>query len=169
MGTGAQGGYYAVTTWLPTFLRTERKLSVLDSAGYLGVSITGAFCGYLTGGFLADRIGRRLTFLVFAIGAGVIAVTYTMVPFGDAAMLAPASRWLFSGRVQRDGSVLHLTLSDARPRRRPRIRVQRRAGDGRNVSNAGRRAVGSHAAGPSDRTVRRFGLCDHGPCAVFAP
>ena len=87
MGTGAQGGYYAVTTWLPTFLRTERKLSVLDSAGYLAVSIAGAFCGYLAGGYLADKIGRRLTFLVFAIGAGVIAVTYTMVPFGDAAML----------------------------------------------------------------------------------
>jgi MFS family permease len=87
MGTGAQGGYYAVTTWLPTFLRTERKLSVLDSAGYLAVSITGAFCGYLTGGFLADKIGRRLTFLVFAVGAGLIAVTYTMVPFGNAAML----------------------------------------------------------------------------------
>ena len=87
MGTGAQGGYYAVTTWLPTFLRTERKLSVLDSAGYLAVSIAGAFCGYLAGGFLADKIGRRLTFLVFAVGAGVIAVTYTMVPFGDAAML----------------------------------------------------------------------------------
>ncbi len=87
MGTGAQGGYYAVTTWLPTFLRTERKLSVLDSAGYLAVSIVGAFCGYLAGGYLADKIGRRLTFLVFAIGAGVVAVTYTMVPFGDAAML----------------------------------------------------------------------------------
>jgi MFS family permease len=87
MGTGAQGGYYAVTTWLPTFLRTERKLSVLDSSGYLAVSIAGAFCGYLSGGFLADKIGRRLTFLVFATGAGVIAVTYTMVPFGDAAML----------------------------------------------------------------------------------
>jgi MFS family permease len=87
LGTGAQGGYSAVTTWLPTFLRTERKLSVLDSSGYLAVSIVGAFCGYLTGGFLADRIGRRLTFLVFAIGAGVVAVTYTMIPFGDAAML----------------------------------------------------------------------------------
>jgi MFS family permease len=87
MGTGAQGGYYAVTTWLPTFLRTERKLSVLDSAGYLAVSIAGAFCGYLAGGYLADKIGRRLTFLVFAIGAGVVAVTYTMFPFGDAAML----------------------------------------------------------------------------------
>jgi MFS family permease len=87
MGTGAQGGYYAVTTWLPTFLRTERKLSVLDSAGYLAVSIAGAFCGYLAGGILADKIGRRLTFLVFAIGAGMVAVTYTMFPFGDAAML----------------------------------------------------------------------------------
>ena len=87
MGTGAQGGYYAVTTWLPTFLRTERGLSVLDSAGYLAVSILGAFCGYLTGGILADRIGRRLTFLVFAIGAGTIAVIYTTVPFGDGAML----------------------------------------------------------------------------------
>ncbi|HXP86096.1 MAG TPA: MFS transporter [Bryobacteraceae bacterium] len=87
MGTGAQGGYFAVTTWLPTFLRTERKLSVLDSAGYLAVSIAGAFCGYLAGGYLADRIGRRLTFLTFAIGAGAIAVLYTGVPFGDAAML----------------------------------------------------------------------------------
>jgi MFS family permease len=87
MGTGAQGGYYAVTTWLPTFLRTERHLSILDSAGYLAVSIAGAFCGYLAGGVLADRIGRRLTFLVFALGAGTIAVTYTMVPFGNPAML----------------------------------------------------------------------------------
>src|SRR5689334_9646445 len=87
MGTGAQGGYYAVTTWLPTFLRTERKLSVLDSAGYLAVSIAGAFCGYLAGGYLADRVGRRLTFLIFAVGAGLIAITYTMFPFGDAAML----------------------------------------------------------------------------------
>ena len=87
MGTGAQGGYSAVNTWLPTFLRTERHLSVLDSTGYLAVSIIGAFCGYLTGGILADRIGRRLTFLVFAIGAGAIAVIYTSLSFGNGAML----------------------------------------------------------------------------------
>ena len=87
MGTGAQGGYYAVTTWLPTFLRTEKKLSVLDSSGYLAVSIIGAFCGYLSGGLLADRIGRRMTFLVFAIGAGACAAVYTMASFGNSAML----------------------------------------------------------------------------------
>jgi MFS family permease len=87
MGTGAQGGYFAVTTWLPTFLRTERHLSVLDSAGYLAVLIVGAFLGYLAGGYSADRIGRRLTFLIFALGAGAVAVTYTMIPFGNTAML----------------------------------------------------------------------------------
>ena len=87
MGTGAQGGYYAVTTWLPTFLRTERGLSILDSTGYLAVLIAGSFCGYLTGGYLADIIGRRLTFLVFAIGAGTVVLTYTHIAFGNRAML----------------------------------------------------------------------------------
>jgi MFS family permease len=87
MGTGAQGGYYAVSSWLPTYLRNERGLSILDSTGYLAVLITGAFCGYLSGGFLADRIGRRMTFLVFAIGAGIVVVTYTAVSFGNSAML----------------------------------------------------------------------------------
>ena len=87
MGTGAQGGYSAVTTWLPTYLRTERHLSVLDSAGYLAVSIAGAFFGYLSGGILADKIGRRLTFLTFAVGAGAVVAIYTAVPFGNAAML----------------------------------------------------------------------------------
>ncbi len=87
MGTGAQGGYNAITTWLPTFLRTERGLSVLDSAGYLAVSIIAAFFGYIAGGLLADRIGRRLTFLVFAIGSGTIAVTYTLIPVSNTMML----------------------------------------------------------------------------------
>jgi MFS family permease len=87
LGTGAQGGYAAVTTWLPTYLRTERHLSVLDSAGYLAVSIVGAFFGYLSGGILADKIGRRLTFLTFAVGAGAVVVVYTAVPFGNTTML----------------------------------------------------------------------------------
>src|SRR6202522_72287 len=33
--TGAQGGYYAITTFLPTFLREERHLTVLGTGGYL--------------------------------------------------------------------------------------------------------------------------------------
>ena len=36
---------------------------------------------------MADRLGRRLAFLIFAIGAAIVVFTYTMIPFGDSAML----------------------------------------------------------------------------------
>jgi MFS family permease len=87
VGTGAQGGYNAISTWLPTFLRTERGLSVVNSSGYLAVLILGSFCGYISGGYLSDRIGRRLTFLLFAVCAGVVVTSYTAMPLGNGVML----------------------------------------------------------------------------------
>jgi len=87
MGAGAQGGYTAIITFLPTFLKTERGLSVIGSSGYIAVLIVGSFFGYMTGAYLGDAIGRRNTFLVFAIGAIVLVVGYTLAPFGNAAML----------------------------------------------------------------------------------
>jgi len=45
--TGAQGGYYALFTWLPTYLKVERKLSVIGTGGYIAVVILGSFVGYL--------------------------------------------------------------------------------------------------------------------------
>jgi MFS family permease len=80
LGTGAQGGYYAVNTWLPVFLQTERHLSIVGSTSYLAFLITGAFTGYLTGAWLADRIGRRKLFLVFSVGALVMTLIYTRAP-----------------------------------------------------------------------------------------
>jgi MFS family permease len=87
LATGMQGGYYAVTTWLPTYLKTERHLSVLNTGGYLLVLILGSFLGYLVGAYLSDRIGRRNCFILFAISAGAVVVTYTQIPINDAVML----------------------------------------------------------------------------------
>jgi MFS family permease len=87
LGIGAQGGYYAITTWLPSFLRDERGLTVVGSAGYLGSVIAGAFAGYLVGAWLADRIGRRRLFQWFALGASAIVVAYTLLPITPAMML----------------------------------------------------------------------------------
>jgi MFS family permease len=86
--SGAQGGYYALTTWLPSFLKTERHLSVLDSGLYLGVIIAGAFAGYLAGAQLADRIGRRKLFGVFALAAICIVLVYTNAAIDNRLMLA---------------------------------------------------------------------------------
>ncbi|HTY68670.1 MAG TPA: MFS transporter [Alphaproteobacteria bacterium] len=87
LATGAQGGYYAITTWLPTFLRTVRKLTVLNSSGYLAVIIIGSFAGYLTSAWLNDRIGRRASFALFAVCSAVTVVAYMVLPVNDAMML----------------------------------------------------------------------------------
>jgi MFS family permease len=79
MITGCQGGYYAITFWVPRFLTVERKLSVVSSTGYLSTLIVGSFAGYLVGAWLADRIGRRNLFLYFSIGAIAIVVLYTQL------------------------------------------------------------------------------------------
>jgi MFS family permease len=85
--TGAQGGYYAITTWLPTYLKTVRHLSVFNTSGYLIVLIVGSFTGYIVGAILCDRIGRRASFVLFAVGSFVLGMVYTMLPITDSAML----------------------------------------------------------------------------------
>ena len=85
--TGAQGGYYAVMTWLPTFLKTDRQLTVVGSTGYLAMLILGSFVGYLVGAWLCDRWGRRKLFISFAIGAIVMILIYTQVVISNRVML----------------------------------------------------------------------------------
>jgi MFS family permease len=85
--TGAQGGYYAITTWLPTFLRTERKLTVLGSGGYLAVIIIGSFAGYIVSAWLNDRIGRRTNFILFALCSIVTVIAYTQLTIDNTTMM----------------------------------------------------------------------------------
>jgi MFS family permease len=85
--TGAQGGYYAITTFLPTFLRGERHLTVLGSGGYLAVIIAGSWIGYIVSAYLADAAGRRINFFIFAIGSLLIALAYTQAEISDPMML----------------------------------------------------------------------------------
>ncbi|WP_175852228.1 MFS transporter [Burkholderia cepacia] len=85
--TGAQGGYYAITTWLPTFLKTERHLTVMGTGGYLAMIIFGSWVGYLTSAYLTDRLGRKTNFILFALGSMVIAFAYTSLNLTNASML----------------------------------------------------------------------------------
>ncbi|MCA3789335.1 MFS transporter, partial [Burkholderia sp.] len=85
--TGMLGGYYAITTWLPTYLKTVRHLSVFNTSGYLVVLIVGSFVGYVVGAILSDRLGRRASFILFAIGSFSLGMAYTMLPITDTAML----------------------------------------------------------------------------------
>ncbi len=85
--TGALGGYYAITQWLPTFLKTERHLTVLGTSSYLAMVIFGSYVGYIVSAFLTDYLGRKKNFVLFALGSLCIALIYTNLTVADSAML----------------------------------------------------------------------------------
>ncbi|AOJ07397.1 MFS transporter [Burkholderia mayonis] len=87
LGVGAHGGYYALMTWLPTYLKVERHLSVLGTGGYLAVIIVAFFCGCVASAHLLDRIGRRSTILVFSACCVATVIAYLFLPLGNGAML----------------------------------------------------------------------------------
>jgi MFS family permease len=87
MALGAQGGYHAISTWLPLYLSGTRKLSVLHTGGYLSVMILGAFLGYLTAAHLADAIGRKPTLILFAAGSFLTVIGYAGFPISNHLML----------------------------------------------------------------------------------
>jgi len=83
MVAGAQGGSYALTIWLPTYLKTVRHISSVGTGSYLMVLILGAFFGFVSGAYLADGIGRKSTFMLSAIGSIALTIVYLFAPISN--------------------------------------------------------------------------------------
>jgi MFS family permease len=83
MVTGAQGGSYALSVWLPTYLKTVRHITAVGTGSYLLVHILGAFFGFVSGAYLADAIGRKATFMISAVGSMALVVVYILAPIGN--------------------------------------------------------------------------------------
>ena len=69
--------YWGVTSWLPALLATRIEqggggLSVTKAAASLIVLQVGAFLGYISFGWIADRMGRRPAFTLFMIAATIV-------------------------------------------------------------------------------------------------
>jgi MFS family permease len=69
--------FWGVMTWLPSFLATPAAaggagLTLTKSARWMIVLQVGAFFGYVSFGWIADRIGRRPAFTVFMIAAAAV-------------------------------------------------------------------------------------------------
>jgi len=80
LGVGVQGIYYSVFIFLPTFLKTERGLTVVDTAGYTWCAIAGSFAGYLASGVVHDAWGRRPTFALFFVGSAASLCLFILTP-----------------------------------------------------------------------------------------
>ena len=73
--------YWGLFTWVPAYLASPRAtggagMSIVKSASWIIPMQVGAFFGYTCFGFLADRFGRRPTFLVFVLGAAACVPVY---------------------------------------------------------------------------------------------
>jgi MFS family permease len=87
LAAGALGGNYVTLTWLASFLKNVRHLSVLGTGGYLAVNILGSFLGYLISAHLSDWLGRRRTFMLMACLAALTVSCYTQLSLSNSAVL----------------------------------------------------------------------------------
>jgi MFS family permease len=81
LGSAVQFAYWGVFFWLPAFLARPvaqggAGMGVVGSLGWIIPVQIGAYLGYLTFGFMADRFGRRRTFIFFMLAAAVLVPVY---------------------------------------------------------------------------------------------
>jgi benzoate transport len=84
--------YYGVMIWLPSYLSTRFGFALTQSAAWTSVTIAGMALGIFLFGHIADRLGRRPTFLTYMLGAAIMVVAYSRLTdpaallFGGAVM-----------------------------------------------------------------------------------
>lgn len=76
-----QFGYWGLFFWLPSFLATPidqggAGMTILRSMSWIIPMQIGAYFGYFSFGFIADRIGRRRAFALFLCAAALLVPVY---------------------------------------------------------------------------------------------
>lgn len=76
-------GYWIVFTFTPAFLQSTLKVRIDQAPVFLVWTGIGAMIGYVVYGYLAEKVGRRISFAIFFIGMTIMVPVFT---FGAAAM-----------------------------------------------------------------------------------
>ncbi|AIB46165.1 TPA: MFS transporter [Haemophilus influenzae] len=88
-------GYYGIMIWLPNFLSKQLGFSLTKSGLWTAVTVCGMMVGIWIFGQLADRIGRKPSFLLFQLGAVISIVVYSQLTDPDIMLLAGAFLGMF--------------------------------------------------------------------------
>jgi MFS family permease len=81
MSAAVMFAYWGLFTWLPSFLASPLEkggagLGLVKSLGWIVPMQLGAFAGYLSFGFISDRLGRRPSFVAFLLVAALLVPVY---------------------------------------------------------------------------------------------
>ena len=88
-------GYYGLMIWMPNFLSKQLGFSLTKSSMWTAVTILGMMFGIWVFGQLADRIGRKPTFLLFQVGAVIMVLTYSSLSDQTLMLWAGAALGMF--------------------------------------------------------------------------
>lgn len=69
-------GYYGIMVWLPMILLKEHGLSTGSMAGWMVVTVGGMIAGIYLFGYLSDRLGRKVPYLLFYVGSAAMVYIY---------------------------------------------------------------------------------------------
>lgn len=83
-------GYYGIMIWLPNFLSKQLGFSLTKSGLWTAVTICGMMIGIWIFGRLADKIGRKPSFLIFQAGAVASIIVYSQLTNPTAMLFAGA-------------------------------------------------------------------------------
>jgi MFS family permease len=69
--------YWFTYSWMPGYLNQQRQFSLTKSALWILVTQTGGFTGYYLFGYIADYLGRRPAYSIYAVimASGLIMIT----------------------------------------------------------------------------------------------
>ncbi|WP_321802477.1 MFS transporter [Burkholderia sp. BCC1988] len=100
-------GYYGIMIWLPTFLSKQMGFSLTKSGLWTAATVVGMMIGVWTFGQLADRIGRKPTFLLYQLGSVVTVIAYARLSDPTAMLWAGALMGMFvNGMVGGYGTLM---------------------------------------------------------------
>ena len=88
-------GYYGIMIWMPNFLSKQLGFSLTKSGLWTAVTVCGMMAGIWILGRLADRIGRKPSFLLFQLGAVISIITYSQLTDPTAMLVAGAFLGMF--------------------------------------------------------------------------
>ena len=88
-------GYYGIMIWMPNFLSKQLGFSLTKSGLWTAVTVCGMMAGIWIFGRLADRIGRKPSFLLFQLGAVISIITYSQLSDSTAMLVAGAVLGMF--------------------------------------------------------------------------
>ena len=74
------GGFWGVSSWVPTYLVQVRGLSINYMSYFSMVIFTGAFIGYYLYAYIADKLGRRKALLIAFSADTLIVPLYVVIP-----------------------------------------------------------------------------------------